>query len=287
MANREIYQKARIIQDNKNRRWDLIISGEDKIRFDANEVYRFLGPKYDTDWYDDLYSDFIYFENIEPAELGDNVYYIPSAPYNALTDIFNEFNIPIDENKVLIHYYLSMFLAGNQCKEVDLFNSNQKKELAKFRDFYDLLQSVSGGDSEITGGNIFFKSKDSEGRVLELSKKAIDPNSIELIESFIKHGLSDLKLRAKYDKLYALRIKNLREGYKNSVSAKIDQYSLSMFRYLKSVSMDKPLSDRKMYLLIGKVVVESELLDRAKGEDDDSLIDLIKKRIQKKLKSKK
>ena len=287
MAKPDKYQKERIIQDNKNRRWDLIISGEDKIRFDANEVYRFLGRKYDTDWYDDLYSDFIYFENIEPAELGDNVYYIPSAPHNALIDIFNEFNIPIDENKVLIHYYLSMFLAGNQCKEVDLFNSNQKKELAKFRDFYDLLQSVSGGDSEITGVTILSKSKDSEGRVIGLSKKAIDPNSIELIESFIKHGLSDLKLRAKYDKLYALRIKNLREGYKNSVSAKIDQYSLSMFRYLKSVSMDKPLSDRKMYLLIGKVVVESELLDRAKGEDDDSLIDLIKKRIQKKLKSKK
>lgn len=286
VGNLTIHEREKIIQENKDRRWSLIISGADKVRFDAGDVYKYLGLGGETDWYSDLFSDFIYFDNIG-EQVENDVYYIEPSIYNTLIEVFADFNIPPEENKVLIHYYLSMFLGGNECEAVDLFTSTQKKELARFRDFYDLLNSISDEEHTITSITICSKPNDSsKASEFESQRKVSDSNSISLIEALVKNGFSDIDFIKSYKHVYDFQVSSLREGKKNSLSAKIDEYSLSMFKYLKSIKLEKPISERKLYLLIGKVVIEAELLDKSKGEDDELLIDLIKKRIQKLLKSK-
>ncbi len=236
-------------------------------------------------------------------------YYFPKAKYNAINTLFKKFAIPDDMHDDFRAAYLSMFFAHctafyttNHNEE---FERNQKELFASL----DFLESSFEEKILIRGISFEFQARlegrDAKGH-LNLGKVQSRKFKDYVAVQFLERVLQNYKEAKGYDSMQSMydhRKKygksDMFFGHKNAEKHSQNYFSTVLFSYMKNrlfnsafelyndpvafnaevKRLKKMYSRRRMFLFIGELMIESELLELDKTTDDESIIENIEKKL--------
>ncbi len=249
-------------------------------------------------------------------------YYIPNNQFSAIKACLEEFDIPEGFHDDLIWVFLNMVFAASEVSSETKYkskvHSNHKAWITAFGIFENLANEKYILKELVLEYEVGNDISSLDGRT-EASKNMItrfkEKNVLELFIRMIQHYKTSEPYELSkigFDFVTEVGIERLFDGYKNVEKKWQSFFSVVVYHYLSlqinnskldfttgsiidtiSDNDRKPgLSNRRIYLLIGKLMLLSGLMDtkeKTKRDNslDEDLIEQIEKKIQSEIKFKK
>ena len=249
------------------------------------------------------------------------LFYIPENKYKDLTSILNAFTIPEDLHSDLIWTFINMALASSISITETQFYEQVHKDFKEWIEFFGILDKISNEELLLKSLVIEYQEPAEAETEVSIPKTKTRRTSVHHVLEYLTKALQYFKTSDTYD-LSKLGYDHMTEigigrnaiyGYKNMTKKWQSYYSLVLYDFLTQNSIESKygfvngrlnesnnlpkqhnegLSDRKIFLLIGKLMNLSGLLsvkDRIIDENatDETIIDTIEKKILSEIKEKK
>jgi len=232
-------------------------------------------------------------------------YFVPSVELRKVRSLFTQFKMPDHIQTDLTWSYLNMAFAGSDAVASDQEYSTLDRNIDKLHQVLDFLKELADQEIKITYMQIDAtaagKNKHSaagEKRSIRVTGRLDIGFMEDLLALYPKvEAYSSINAFHEVEKKHGKSDHNM--GHKNARKHAQSYYAGMIFTYLRNTLFEglgaltndmpalkaeterlkKRYPDRQLYLFIGRLMHLSELLPLPEDYPDDSLIDLIKKKI--------
>jgi hypothetical protein len=233
-------------------------------------------------------------------------YFIAPAEWQRLLDLFQRFQLPERLHPELIWCYLNMVFAGAMSEAGEQFHVTLDDSMQKLYALFDALACISDGTHKVKTANITIEPVNPDTKIgkelqtLHLKGK-LDTGFLDDVLKLYRGAeyFDTLNKFYEVDKQKSPGKLRPHMGYKNDRKHKQSHYAWALFEYLlnnvfsdlRAYTNDLPkmkqerdrlkkiYPDRQLCHFIGLLMLEAGLLSATDDMDDNTLIDLMKKKL--------
>lgn len=237
------------------------------------------------------------------------IYYIPKSKYSELIHVFEEYNFPQNIKNDLTYNHINMHFAANSSHVKTKIENNLDKGYNELIHILKILEKAANNEIVLERLSIDYRYKET------CQKNNTNPVtnikfqhylSLNLILDLMKNyrSIDDIDINESLAE-YSLNKKNSPKVFKNKLKEFQSRYARNLFSYIRHYvsglafdefsqttnweqsikTIKKQFPRNKLYLIVGKLMIISELLEMKENYIDDDIIDVIRKKIEKSLQS--